>query len=475
MLNRKKKVQESPDNECRDADSERRHDTTKADSCYVKQKQIIHRIFLFLFIFTSSSSYAQKILTVEEAIANALQKNYDIILSRNDSTIAAIDYSYKNAVFIPRLNANVGTLWNNNSQKQTLADGTKRDQSGLRSNNINSQVALNWTLFDGLKMFALRDKAEQLLEFGELEIKNQVVNTVAAVINNYYNIVRQKQQLRSIEEQMSIDSERVRLAQYRLDVGVGIKPDLLQSKIDLNAQKAAQLQQQALIEQLKEQLNQAMAMPQFTMYDVVDTITINTGISLGEVMNDAEKNPSMLMAKKDIDIANLTVKQTKADLYPTLSLNSAYNFSRTTNQVVINNFSTLFNQVRGLNYGLTATVPILNNFNTRRLVKQAKWNVGYLNIVYENQKSLTDLSVINAFQNYEQQKKALALEEENILLARENLDIVFQTYKLGAATLLQLKLAQNSLADAENRLIEARYNAKLSETELMRLSGHMIK
>jgi outer membrane protein TolC len=82
--------------------------------------------------------------------------------------------------------------------------------------------------------------------------------------------------------------------------------------------------------------------------------------------------------------------------------------------------------------------------------------------------------VINAFQNYEQQKKALALEEENILLARENLDIVFETYKLGVATLIQLKLAQNSLADAENRLIEARYNAKLSETELMRLSGQLL-
>ena len=246
-----------------------------------------------LFIFTASSSYAQRILTVEEAVANALQKNYDIILSRNDSTIAAIDYSYKNAVFLPQLNANAGTFWNNNSQKQTLADGSHRDKSGLKSNNISSQLALNWTLFDGLKMFVIRDKAEQLLAFGELEIKNQVVNTIATVINNYYNIVRQKQQLRSIEEQMSIDSERVRLAQYRLDVGVGIKPDLLQSKIDLNAQKAAQLQQQALIEQLKEQLNQAMAMPQFTIYDVVDTITINRQISLGEVMNLAEKNPSL--------------------------------------------------------------------------------------------------------------------------------------------------------------------------------------
>jgi len=466
MLNRNKKVKEC--DACPDDKQATRTDSSNGAG------KIIHHFFLSLFIFTGSSSYAQRILTVEEAVANALQKNYDIILSRNDSTIAAIDYSYKNAVFLPQLNANAGAFWNNNSQKQTLADGSHRDKSGLKSNNISSQLALNWTLFDGLKMFVIRDKAEQLLAFGELETKNQVVNTIATVINNYYNIVRQKQQLRSIEEQMSIDSERVRLAQYRLDVGVGIKPDLLQSKIDLNAQKAAQLQQQALIEQLKEQLNQAMAVPQFTIYDVVDTITINTQISLGEVMNLAEKNPSVLMAKKSIDIANLTLRQTKADLYPTISFNSAYNFSRTTNQVVINNFSTLFNQVQGLNYGFSASIPILNNLNTRRLVKQAKWNVGYQNIVYENQKSITDLNVINAFQNYEQQKKALALEEENILLARENLDIVFQTYKLGAATLLQLKLAQNSLADAENRLIEARFNAKVSETELMRLSGTLI-
>jgi outer membrane protein len=456
------------------------NDTTNDDSSndvdHPKKTSDYFLFFLLIFSLAAVSSSAQKILTLEEAVANTLQKNYDIILSKNDSTIAAIDYSYRNAAFIPRLNANVGTVWNNNAQKQTLSDGTKRDKSGLKSNNITSQLALNWTLFDGLKMFITRDRLEQLVEFGELEIRNQVVNTVATVINNYYNIVRQKQQLKAIEEQMSIDSERVRLAQYRLDVGVGIKPDLLQSKIDLNAQKAAQLQQQALIEQLKEQLNQAMALPQFTMYDVVDTIIINTSISLGEVMSAAEKNnPAVLMAKKNIDIANLVLKERKADLFPTISFNSAYNFSRTTNQVVINTFSTLFNQVHGYNYGFTATIPILNNFNTRRQIRQAKWSIDYQNIVYENQRSVTTLNVINAFQNYEQQKKALDLEEENILLARENLDIVFQTYKLGAATLLQLKEAQNSLADAYNRLIAARYNAKVSEIELLRLSGQLVQ
>jgi outer membrane protein TolC len=219
-----------------------------------------------------------------------------------------------------------------------------------------------------------------------------------------------------------------------------------------------------------------MALPQFTDYDVVDTIMINSAISLGEVMTAAEKdNPAVLLARKNIDIASLALKERKAELFPTVSFNSAYNFNRTTNQAVINTFSTLFNQVNGFNYGFAATIPILNNFNQRRLIRQAKWNISYQNIYYESQRSITTLNVINAFQNYEQQKKALALEDENILLARENLDIVFQTYKLGAATLLQLKEAQNSLADAYNRLIAARYNAKVSETELMRLSGQLVK
>lgn len=432
-------------------------------------------IFMGLFLCSFIFSKAQRVLTLEEAIASVLDKNYDIRLARNDSEMAAIDNSYRNAGFLPKLNANVGPTWTNSAQKQILSDNTKKEKSGLRSNNIVAQMALNWTLFDGLKMFATRERLAQLVEVGTVEIRKQMDTTVASVIDNYYNIVRQKQQLKAIEEQISIDSERVRLAQYRLDIGAGAKPDLLQSKIDLNAQKSAQLQQRSLIDQLREQLNQAMGMAQFTLYDVTDTIIINTHIALGDVLNYAsESDPSVVIARKNIDIANLILKETKGELFPVVAFNSAYNFNRTTNQVVLNNFSTLFNQVKGLNYGFTATIPILNNFNTRRLVKQARWNIQYQSLVYEDQKSLTVLSVINAFQSYEEQLKELTLDEESIALARENLDIVLQMYKLSASTLLQLKEAQQSLQDAYNRLIAARYNAKVSETELLRLSGKLI-
>ena len=437
---------------------------------------LFRNITFVIALFITGTASAQRVLTLEEAIATALNNNYDIQLSRNDSMVAALDYSYRNAVFLPRLNATAGTNWNVNNQRQTLADGTKREQNNIKSNNINAALNLNWTLFDGLKMFATRDKAEELIKLGEFTIKNQVVNTVATVITTYYNIVRQKQQLRAIEEQMQVSQTRVTLAERKLDIGVGAKPDVLQSKVDLNAQKAAILEQQTLIEQLKEQLNQVLNVQAATAYEVTDSIPLNTNLALGDIQNSIENsNPLLLLSRKNIDIAGYTLKERRAERFPTISFNSVYNFTRTNNQTVINPFSPLFNQSKGLNYGLTAAIPILNGFNTKRLIRQAELDIRYQELLYDNQKSQVNLSVINAFKEYEQQKKALALEEENILLAKENVSIAVEVYRLSAATIIQLREAQKSLEDAYNRLIAARYNTKVAETELMRLKGDLVR
>lgn len=436
----------------------------------------MRKTILFISLLTALQARSQQLLSLEEAIASALKNNYDILLSRNDSAVAALDYSYRNAVFYPRLNATAGSSWNSNNQRQTLADGTKREQKNLRSNNVNAALNLNWTLFDGLKMFATRDKAAQLIQLGELGIKEQVINTVASVINTYYNIVRQKQLLKAVEEQLSLTGERAKLAQYKLDIGVGAKPDVLQSKVDHNAQKALQLEQLATIAQLKEQLNQVMNVKDAPPYEVADSIPIDTRLSLGDIQAGiATSNPSLQITRKNIEIAGLTLKERKAERWPTVSLNSVYNFTRTNNKAVINPFTPVFNQARGFNYGFTAAIPIFNNHTVKRQIEQAELNIRFQQLFLENQQSQLNLAVVNAFLEYEQQKKALALEEENIGLARENVSIVFQVYKLSSITLIQLKEAEKSLQDAYTRLITARYNTKVAETELMRLKGELVK
>lgn len=431
---------------------------------------------LGLMLFICFGGFAQKQLSLDEAIATALQNNYNIQLSRNDSLVAALDYSYRNYVFYPTLNANIGTSWTSNDQKQNFSDGTKRERNGVKSSNINASLGLNWTLFDGLRMFATREKAAELVKLGELEIKQQLINTVAAVIGTYYSIVRQKQQLKAIEEQMSISQVRVDLAQRKLDIGLGTRPDLLQSQVDLNAQKAARLNQETLIAQLREQLNQRMGVSISTQYDVADSIPFRHDITLGEVQAQmTASNPDLQIGQKNIDIAGFSIKERKAERWPTLSFNSAYNFSRADNKAVVNPFQPLFSRNKGYNYGLTASIPIFNGLNSKRLIQQAELDKQYMQLQYKSIQSQLDLQVMNAYKDYEQQQKALELEESNIALARENVQIILETYRLGQATFLQLREAQKSLEDGYNRLIAARYNTKLAETELLRLKGDLIK
>jgi outer membrane protein TolC len=257
---------------------------------------------------------------------------------------------------------------------------------------------------------------------------------------------------------------------------VGTKPDVLQSKVDMNAQKAAQLEQQTLITQLKEQLNQVMNITGLPAYDVADSIPVDKALVLGDIQNAmANGNPALLIARKNIDIAAITLRERRAERLPVVSFNSAYNFNRSDNTLALNPALPLFTSNRGFNYGIGITLPIINNHTTKRLIAQAKLDIQYQELLYNSQKSQLDLAVINAFQEYEQQKKALILEEENILLARENVNIALEVYRLGASTIIQLREAQISLEDAYNRLIAARYNTKLAETELLRLKGDLVK
>jgi outer membrane protein TolC len=322
-------------------------------------------------------------------------------------------------------------------------------------------------------MFATRNRFEQLRELGEINVRTQVVNSVAEVINNYYNIVRQKQQLKAIDTLISINEERVKLAEKKISVGLGSRPEMLQARVDLNAQRAARLLQETLITQLREQLNQVTGIPIQTEYDVSDSIPLNLNLDYGNIANDIEKtNPSLLASQKTVDIAKLALKERRAELLPILQFNSAYNFGRLSNASVVNpEFQPIFNRTNGFNYGFTATVPIFNGFNTRRLIKQAGLDIQFNALSYNLERSRVELGINNSFKNYQYQKKALLLEEENISLARENVFIALERFRQGVSTYLELREAQISLESAFNRLIAARYNTKLAETELLRLRG----
>ena len=433
-------------------------------------------LLIVISLAFSPAVWNQPLLTVEEAIANALKNNFEIRLAKNDSAAAALDYQFRNAAVLPRLSANAGLTLNNNDQYQKFTDGAIRQRKGIRSENLSTSVSLNWTLFNGGRLYATRDRLTALLEVSKLDVKTNIINTVAQVINGYYAIVQQKQQLRAIEEQLNINNERVRLAEYKLTIGVGTKPDVLQSKVDLNATKAAQLQQQTNIALLKEQLNTIMGLGTGQTYEVTDSIPFLERIALQQARQTMiGSNPSLLLASKQIDVARYQLREAKAERWPQLNLNTNYNFNRLDNIAVVNPFQPLFSRNNGLNMGISTSIPLFNQFTTKRNIRAATLSLQNRQLVFDQQRNQVDLQLVQAYNEYTAQQKALALEEENIALAKENVDIVLEVYRLNATTLLQLKEAQKSLQDAQTRLIQARFLTKRAETELLRIKGDLLR
>lgn len=431
---------------------------------------------LFAFSMMITSGRAQETLLPEEAVALTLKNNFDILVQKADSGFYALDYKFRDAYFLPQVNANAGLLFNNNNTKQKLADGTIRKGTGFKSNNFNASINLNWIVFDGLKMFTSRKKFAEYVKLGELNIKSQVITSVADVIRTYYNIVSQKQQLLAIEEQMGINEERVKQAEKKLSVGLGAKPELLQAKLDLNAQKSARLSQLNAIEQLKEQLNLLIGFKPGSNYLVIDTIVYNKQIIASDIISGAEQtNPQLQVYRQNIRISEFTLKEKKADRFPKVSLQSAYNFNKLNNNTVVNNFSPLYNRNFGFNYGVNISIPILNFFSVQKNIRLAQLDLNYQKLLYNYGQSQVTTAISSAYKGYQMQLRSLELEEDNIKLARENVHIALERNRLGLSTILELRETQKSLSDAYARLINARYNTKLAETALLQLSGTLVQ
>ena len=433
------------------------------------------RLFgFFLGAFSLLNATAQNI-PIEEVVRMALQKNYDVRVLQTTAAIANNDNRYAFGVFIPIINATGGYVKNTNDSKNITFADVETIRTGARSTLTNGSVQMIWTLFDGTKMFATRKRIEELAALGEANVRTQMVNTTANIIVIYYSIARQKQQLKAIIELMAVSEERVKLAERKLQVGTGSKPELLQAKVDLNAQRTAILAQETLIQQLKDQLNGALAMSLPDLYDVSDTIPIDLGLTEEAIMNGIEgTNQALLAQKKTIDVAEMVLKENRRSRSPILNLTSSYNYGQTENELQTSPVAQKYSKNQGYNYGLSLAVPIMNGMNVNRLVGQSKINLERQKLIYDQQVTIATVGVRNAFVSYDNAKKALLIEEENILLAKENVTIALAAFKRGINTFIELRTAQQSLADAYNRLIAARYLAKISETELLRLKGALL-
>jgi outer membrane protein len=412
------------------------------------------------------------LLTLDKAIGMALENNFDIRIARNTREQAANNSSAGNAGMLPRVDANGAYTRTEGSARQELSNGQEVARDNSVSDNLNANVALTWTVFDGMRMFATRKKLEELAAQGDQSLKIRLENTTADVITAYYAAVQQQQLLRSLGRQIAVADEVVTISERKLANGSGSKLDLLLARTDRNALLSEQLNTRASLDQAKVVLRNLLALEATTSYNVEDTVIIAYDPGLDQLKQEAgAKNSLLVMYDHEQRIAELGLREQKAAHLPVINLTSAYQFTRATSNASF----ILLNQNQGLTYGVTATVPLFNGFKLSTQTKNAK--LGVLNATLEYDKAAHQVSadVMGAYQRFQAAKGMLQLEEENITAARELLEIARERYRVGASNIIELKDAQATYGQSVRRLASARNTAKLLETELRRLAGALVR
>lgn len=429
-------------------------------------------ILIFIFSLFYSGLFSQEQLMLEQAIDIGLKNNYDISIVKNNATVLANNNSLGNAGMLPKVDLQASTSLANNATKQEFSSGLSVDKSGVESNNINAGVYLTWTLFDGFKMFASHKRLQELEAMGLLSSKILVENTLSQIIVTYYNVVRQNQLIKGLQENIKISEERLKIAETKLNIGSGSKLDVLQAKVDMNAQTSNLYRQKTILSELKMNLNQLLARNAEIEFEVSETIPVEFQLKYEELKNEiSTNNTDLIYAQRNVVLSNQLLKETKSQLFPKLNLNANYLFSRTENQAGF----ALLNQNLGLNVGLTATWTIFNGFNTNNQIKNAHLVIENADYEYKSLKMQVEHTLLLSYRKYQDDQKILTLEEDNSKLVKEAVDIALERFRIGSSNSLELKEIQKSYDDALIRLSDARYNAKVSETALMRLNGKLIK
>ncbi len=411
------------------------------------------------------------LLTLQQAVEQAIEKNYQIQINRSQEQIARNNYTKGNAGYLPALTGNFTSNGGLQNFRQTFIDNIRPTQEarGIFNRTSNVGVNLNYTVFNGYARRSLYTQLQQLLQVSTVNTRANIEATVASVATGYYDVVRQLQRLIAFSQALDISRERLELARANYEVGARSRVDFLSAQVDYNVDSAALLSQEQSLRNAKILLNTLLVRDPQTEFSVRDSIIARPNLQLAPLQQSlTTNNPQLVAAVLNRTLADLNIALANAQQLPLITAQTGYNFQFIDNQ---GGFGIAKGRTNALTYSIAASIPIFNGYNLKRQIQNARVNTLIAQNQENDQRLQLQSAMLQTFQAYQNSLQLLNLEVQNNLLANQNVDIAYDRYRIGNSTFVEFRDVQRNAINAQTRLIEAEYNAKAAEIELLRLSS----
>lgn len=428
-------------------------------------------ILTVLFLAAGIAVGAQEQLTLQKCLEKGLQQNYDIRIVRGEQRISENNATAAAAGMLPTIDLSAGYSGNLGNEYTQTRDGQSSTEKNIFDQTFNAGVALDWMLFNGLKLRTDYKKLQEMKRMGELNTRITVEDFIASLTAEYYNLIQQTLRLSNFRYAVSLSRERLRITEERFKIGNFSRLDLLQARVDFNADSSKYISQQELLSTSLIRINELLANENVNEKLIItdSTITVNELLVWDSLMQHTlNNNAALLMADHQTAMSELDLKAVRSRNYPYLNLSAGYGY--TYNRP--GNGTMKSRQELGPNASIRLGFTIFDG-NRRREQRNARIEIENAKLSRKQIEVslLADLS--NFWQAYQNNLFLIQLEEENLIAARENYEIAMERYLLGDLPGIEMREAQKSLLDAEERILTAQYNTKLCEISLQQISGNI--
>lgn len=444
------------------------------------KKDIMYRIFVaILMTLLLSPGHMSALqsepdslyLNIEDAIRVGLERNFGIQIARNEAEIARLNRNYGVAGFTPDLDLTAGI--GGGEEDITITEDGNGLFSGTATNEAtNLDVALNWTIFDGFKMFTTYKKLQEFENLGQTAARIEIENTVASIISAYYNIIRLEKRLDVLQNTVEISEERFRIADTKRMVGSGSEYEYLLAQADLNSDMAGVLREEVLLNDARVRLLTLLNLDQRIGIKVDTEISLSNSLDFAQVIEGIRnQNAQLSAADSQRRIASLERQEVLRGRMPTIDLTAGYLINNRETEDSIRRLT----ETEGFRYGATVRVPIFDGFNLNRKLQAAKLFEKNAELTFQDVENQLNGIAVAEYRNYESSKEVVRIEQENLDLVNQTVQIALERFYQGTITSLELRETQRTLINTETRLITAQFDAKISETELLRLMGRLLQ
>lgn len=431
-----------------------------------------NKLSLLFLLLSFSASFAQELLSKENAIGIALENNYGIKIAKNNVKAAENNASIYNSDYLPKVAVNAGANYSNATSEFTLQNGTESEINNAESRLYNASIGLNYTLFDGLGRTYNYKKLKESYNLSELEAQAIIENSVLQIFKVYYDVAQLLEDNKNILESLNISKQRLTRAKYGFEYGQSTKLQLLNAEVDVNNDSIRYINSQRFLANSKRDLNLLLGRSVSTDFTVDTNISFNLVFELQGLLEKAKShNIEMQKVSKSIEVSDFDIKINKSNLYPTLDFKSSYGFNKSDNDAT---FSYAEQLSKGLNAGVSLNWNVFDGGSTKTRIQNAKIYNENLQIQKELVLNELERNVANSLEIYTNALFILSAEEKNVETNKRNFSRTEEAFKLGQITSIEFRQAQVNLLNVQSNLNQATYDAKNAELKLLQLTGELL-